>query len=41
MSCTAFKPNALEKWRDFHRCKRSGDWATPSNVIVSCKPNGE
>ena len=30
----------LGKRRDFHRCKRTGEWLLTSNVILSCKPNG-
>ena len=41
IKCNAFKLNNLGKRREFHRCKRNGEWQTPSNVILSCKPNGE
>ena len=33
--------NDLGKRRDFHRCKRTGIWQTTTNVILSCKPNGD
>ena len=36
-----FDGNNLGKRRDFHRCKRNGEWQTTENVVLGCKPNGK